>query len=75
MFDPLAVISLQQNTPGLADTGEPPGGIQDHSGKRRVEGHKAGLDLRAGINWLADQIARRLRSVHDLSYASARDPH
>ncbi|WP_315813817.1 MULTISPECIES: hypothetical protein [unclassified Bradyrhizobium] len=75
MFDPLAVISLQQNTPGLADTGEPPGGIQDHSGKRCPEGHKAGPDLRAGISRLARHAARRLRWPHALSYASARDPH
>ncbi|WP_316159981.1 hypothetical protein [Bradyrhizobium sp. SZCCHNRI20481] len=75
MFDPLAVISLQQDTPGISHPDNRLGGTQDLAGKCRPEGDKRGLDLRAGLGRLAGHIARCLRSAHDLSYASARDPH
>ncbi len=74
MFDPLAVISLQQDTPGISRPDNRLGGTQDLAGKRRPEGDERGLDLRTGLRQLAGHIARRLRWAH-LSYTSARDPH
>ncbi len=74
MFDPLAVISLQQDPPGRAQTDEPLGGIQDHAGKLRPEGHERGLDLCISINRLASYVARRLRRAHGASHAFVRSP-
>ncbi|MGY4309596.1 hypothetical protein ACVIJ6_006839 [Bradyrhizobium sp. USDA 4369] len=75
MFDPLAAISLQQDTPGLSSPDEPLRGPQDHAGKFRLEDDERGLAPRAGISRLAGPIVRRLQWAHELSGAFARDPH
>ena len=61
MFDPLAVISLQQDTPGPSTPDGQLRDIHDHAGRLRLEHHERGLAYRAGISRLARPIVRRLR--------------